>query len=380
MVLYEQAQIDKLRDRCDNATKRIWIASPFIGSLKDIQKIIGGKWMRPSIDCRILTDIDAGFIRKDAFDEFSKYQVEIRTLLSLHAKIYIVDDWCLVTSANLTGTAFLCRYEMGITLDNITDVEATCKKWWGLGTPVTALPQKQNKALIDYQDGKQFKRKFKAPAYKTGIQDKYDAVCEKYKDFAKLYDKLTGRNPKMVKDGYTLLQEVDYLFNYLYHDHPNTPSYGQKSQRTITTAKRDQEIIKYYKDMCSWYDEEPQSWRLDRTKTVQTLLAPGRIDKLSWNDVKAVVMCLHCLASYPINRTKFLNSSNNSLKDIIACWKQLLHSGPITSQKINHVTSTLNNFGISSVQELIGWYYPDKYPLMNSNSDCGMRFFGYKVN
>ena len=184
----------------------------------------------------------------------------------------------------------------------------------------------------------------------------------------------------MVKDGYTLLQEVDYLFNYLYHDHPNTPSYGQKSQRTITTAKRDQEIIKYYKDMCSWYDEEPQSWRLDRTKTVQTLLAPGRIDKLSWNDVKAVVMCLHCLASYPINRTKFLNSSNNSLKDIIACWKLLLHSGPITSQKINHVTSTLNNFGISSVQELIGWYYPDKYPLMNSNSDCGMRFFGYKVN
>ena len=186
MVLYEQAQIDTLRDRCDNATKRIWIASPFIGSLKDIQKIIGGKWIRPSIDCRILTDIDAGFIRKDAFDEFSKYQVEIRTLLSLHAKIYIVDDWCLVTSANLTGTAFLCRYEMGITLDNITDVEATFKKWWGLGAPVTALPQKQNKALIDYQDGKQFKRKFKAPAYKTGIQDKYDAVCEKYKDFAKL--------------------------------------------------------------------------------------------------------------------------------------------------------------------------------------------------
>ena len=379
MVLFEQAQIDTLRNRCDNATKRIWIASPFIGSLKDIQKIIGGKWMRPSIDCRILTDVDAGFIRKDAFEEFSKYQVEIRTLLSLHAKIYIVDDWCLVTSANLTGTAFLCRYEMGVTLDSINDVESAFLNWWGQGTIVSSLPKKQNKALVEYQDGKQFKRKFKAPPYKTGVQDKYDAACEKYKDFALLYDRLTGRNPKMVKDGYTLLQEVDYLFNYLYHDHPNTPSHGQKTQRTITTAKRDKEILKYYQDMCDWYDEDPQVWRLDRTKTIQKLLAPGNIDHLTWADVKEVVKCLHCLASYPINRTKFLNPSNNSLKDIIACWKLLLHSGQITSQKIDKVTSTLNNFGISSVQELIGWYYPDKYPLMNKNSDCGMRFFGYKV-
>ena len=182
----------------------------------------------------------------------------------------------------------------------------------------------------------------------------------------------------MLTDGYTLLQEVDYLFNYLYHDHPTTPSHGVKTPRTITSVVRDKEIRQYFKDMCDWYDEDPQEWRLDRTKTVQKLLAPGKIDKLTWNDVKAVVMCLHCLATYPINRTKFLNPNNNSLQDIRDCWKSLLHTGPITRQKIDHVTSTLNNFGISSVQKLIGWY-PDKHPLMNGNSDCGMRFFGYKI-
>ncbi len=379
MVLFEQAQIDTLREKCDHAVKRIWVASPFIGGLKDIQKIIGGKWMLPSVDCKILTDIDAGFIRNDAFEEFKKYQAEIRTLFSLHSKIYIVDDWCLVTSANLTGTAFLCRYEMGVTLNEIKDVETTFLKWWDIAQPVYVLPKKKNKAMLDYQDGKQFPRKFKAPAYSSGQQDKYDAACEKYVDFANRYKSLTGRNPKMEKDGYTLLQEVDYLFNYLYRDHPNTPSRGINTPRALTSARMDKEILRYFHDMCSWYDEDPQEWRLERTKTIQTLLAPDKIDHLSWKDAESVVMCLHCLRSYPINQKKFLNPKNNSLKDIRECWKTLLHTGPINKDKIDKVTSTLHNLGISSVQELIGWYYPEKYPLINNTSNIGMCFFGYDV-
>lgn len=98
-LLTEQQQIDVIRNHCDHAKKRIWIASPYIGGLKDVYKIIGGKWLLPSIDCKILTDVDSGFIRKDTFEEFINNQIEIRSLDSLHAKIYIIDDWCLVTSA-----------------------------------------------------------------------------------------------------------------------------------------------------------------------------------------------------------------------------------------------------------------------------------------
>ena len=379
MVLFEQNQIDTLRFKCDRAAKRIWIASPFIGSLKDIQRIIGGKWMRPSIDCRVLSDVEAGFIRKDTFDELHKYQVEIRSLFGLHSKIYIVDDWCLVTSANLTGTAFQCRYEMGITLDVVKDVEATFLRWWELAQPVATLPNRLNKGLLDYQDGKQFSRKFKAPAYKSGKQDKYDAACEKYLEFANHYRNLTGRNPKMMQDGYTLFQEVDYLFNYLYHDHPDTPSRGIKTPRTLTPVKQEKEILRCFKDMCDWYDNEPQEWRLDRTRNIQSLLAPGKIENLSWNEVTEVVDCLHCLKVYPWHRKKLLDPHINHLHDIRNCWKTLLHTGPINRQKIDLVTSKLKGFGLSSAQELIGWYYPDNYPVMNSNSDCGMRYFGYTI-
>ena len=204
-LLTEQEQIDILRNKCDNVKSRLWIASPYIGTLKDIQKIIGGKWLLPSIDCRVLTDINSGFIRKDTFDDFINNQVQIRSIDSLHAKIYIVDDWCLVTSANLTGTAFFCRYEMGIATDEVDEIINKYERWWGMGTSVLALTNSPQKALLDYQDGHTFKKKFKAQPYVSGKQDKYEAICEKYKSFAALYERVTGRNKKMKADGFTLL-------------------------------------------------------------------------------------------------------------------------------------------------------------------------------
>lgn len=378
-LLTEQQQIDVLRNHCENARKRIWIASPYIGGLKDVQKIIGGKWLLPSIDCRILTDVYSGFIRKDTFDEFISNQMEVRSLDSLHAKIYIIDDWCLVTSANLTGTAFLCRYEMGVATTEINEIVSTYKRWWEMATPVLALVNEPEKALLDYQDGHAFKKKFKAQPYRSGKQDKYEALCEKYKTFANLYERITGRNSQMVADGYTLLQEVDYFFNYLYHDHPKTPSHGLMKPRQLSNIQRENAIRGYYKDMCAYYKKDPQHWRLNRTRTIQKNLNQKAIKKLGWNEVKDVVFCLHCLSSYPINRSKFLNPKNNNLDDIKDCWYQLLHTGIIDSTKIKYVTDRLNNFGLSSIYELIGWFYPEKYPLMNNNSHCGMRFFGYDV-
>jgi hypothetical protein len=37
------------------------------------------------------------------------------------------------------------------------------------------------------------------------------------------------------------------------------------------------------------------------------------------------------------------------------------------------------NLGTSSINEILGFTNPDKYPLINKNSNCGLRFFGYQV-
>ena len=125
--------------------------------------------------------------------------------------------------------------------------------------------------------------------------------------------------------------------------------------------------------MCKYYPANKQEWRLERSKIVSDILSPQNINSLDWGKAKKVISCLHCLSSYPINRTKFLNPKNNQFSDIIECWNELLHKGRITTSKIKKVTNTLSNY------ELIGWYYPDTYPIMNKNSDCGMKFFGFDL-
>ena len=308
--------VNELRNRCDNAKHRIWICTPFIGGLKDVQRIIGGQWLKSSIDLRVLTDVNDGFILKDTFMEFLTCG-EVRSLSSLHAKIYIVDDWCLVTSANLTGTAFSRRYEVGqiIPSTEIQSYNDLFNDWWNMAVVVNTLPSSSaSKGMVAYQTGNGFTQKCKLPSYTAlhSKNDKYTAKCDAYKDFAILYESCTGRNQDMVKLGYSLYQEIDYFFNYLYHDCNGKPSNKCIVPRNLTKAQAKSEIIKYFKTMK--YDHS-QDWRLDRTSLVRRLLSPTNISSITSKDIKEICMCLHCYWSYPINRTKFQNPANNKLAD-----------------------------------------------------------------
>lgn len=379
MVLTEQKLVDVLRAHCESAHSRIWIASPFIGSLKEFLQIIGGNWMRSNIDFRVLTDIEAGFIREDTFNEIkASANSEIKTLLSLHAKIYIIDNWCLISSANLTGTAFSRRYEVGYECYDVNEVENLYEKWWKMASTVSNIKlNKNNKELIDYQDGRIFSMKCKLPKYTTHKADKFLVKCDKFIDFAKLYEKVTGRNQQMVLDGFTLYQEIDFFFNYLYHDAPNKPSniYKDKCARKLTEKQKENEILKYFKQMS--YNKASEIFRLKRSLFIQKKLSHHNIASLTMNDIKDILDCFHCLSSYPINRTKIYN--NNELGDIKAAWDSLLNTGDIDSKKIEKVKSEIRYFGDSCASELIAWYMPDKYPMMNLNSESGMRFFGFQV-
>jgi phosphatidylserine/phosphatidylglycerophosphate/cardiolipin synthase-like enzyme len=102
-----------LRSLADLVERRLWVASPYIGSWKAVRKILGSVWQK--VDVRLLTDKDSGILAQDTIEQFAAHR-PVRSLEGLHAKLYIVDDSVLLTSANLTEAAFTRRYEVGLVL------------------------------------------------------------------------------------------------------------------------------------------------------------------------------------------------------------------------------------------------------------------------
>lgn len=381
MILSGQSLVDTLRNKCDKAQKRIWIVSPFIGEFNDVQKIIGNQWSAPHIDFRILTDVKYGFLKKSTFIEFLQNKISIRSLPSIHAKVYIIDNYCLITSANLTGTAFSKRYEIGMEA-NAKTVEDLFDQWWNMAEIVRSY-HKNNQTNFGYEKGMGFSTKFKLPKSKETTASKYLKKCHLYRDFADVYQKVTGRSAAMKNVGCSLFQEIDYFFNYIYHEHEEKPSFKLKAKRHLNDEQKKAEIKKYFECMINDFEQnegksEIRS-RINFSRELKKQLSSSNIKSLTTRDVKEIIKRFHCYSSYPLNIKRFLN--NNPLAEIKKNWEILLHTylDKITQKEIDEVQNNLKYFGSSAVQELIAWYYPEKYPMMNSNSDCGMKFFGYEI-
>lgn len=133
-VLSEQALVDQLHAKSVQVERRVWIASPFIGSWENVAGILGlnGEGGR-KVSVRLLTNLSGGgqFVNADTLRRFRR-RGEVRQIPALHAKVYILDDYALVSSANLTKTAFTKRLEIGILLSpsEATEVINLYEDWW----------------------------------------------------------------------------------------------------------------------------------------------------------------------------------------------------------------------------------------------------------
>ena len=115
-------------------------------------------------------------------------------------------------------------------------------------------------------------------------------------------------------------------------------------------------------------------------KTVQEKLTKKKIDSLTRKDIEEVTDCLHCMNSVQIGKHKFLNTINNDDEVIKNQWKNLLHNGKMgLEDRMATCDRNLKYFSKSSIRELIAWYFPEQYPIVNVNSNSGMKFFGYDI-
>ena len=201
-ILYGDRLVTELRKQSDKIEERLWITVPFIGGLATVRKIIGRTWIEnPAISVRLLADTNE-------FNNFNSETIklfnergEIKHLAGLHAKIFIADDECLITSANLTNTAFSMRHEIGIFLDkaNAAKAIAIFEAWW----------KKSHAVSLDSLNtfiGRQFDSKEERegkglqkiwmlpsdPGKPSGNLEKqflnYDSLLRDYSDFATKYE------------------------------------------------------------------------------------------------------------------------------------------------------------------------------------------------
>jgi hypothetical protein len=382
----------------DSSKERIWIAAPYIGGVSAVSRILGKKWeIASDINIRLLTDLDECMhISFETLMHF--YRVgSIRSLPALHAKIYIVDESVIVTSANLTEAAFGKRYEMGVLLEGADAKDAISQFdfWWKnkstavLFKDIKELKSKCAKEEPDSKPGRKFSSlwnlplplKKKAKLSSQGKLADFDYFLQCYNDFSDIYSRHQRLRPQM-----PINLEIDGMLDYLFH-HEGQPSskYGRVLEETPIAPRQvknlEAEVQLWAEKYKKWVaGGNDISWRQDRAKIIQTKLGPKFVLHIDRDDLKQVADCLNCMNSYAINKRRFLNPANNNLRTIRDNLHLLLHGEGDIKAKLVKCRDALNYFGDSSVQELVGFYDPVSYPIRNGNSNAGLRYFGYDVS
>lgn len=180
----------------------------------------------------------------------------------------------------------------------------------------------------------------------------------------------------MVDDGFTLYEEVDYFFFFLYDRHPEKPSkeYTKEVRSLKSKEKKIRQIRRYFKSMP--YAPGSGQWRLERRDRIREIL-PFEIQSPKKKEIREVLDRLHCLDSYGWNKSNILDE--NDPRSIAKAWNRLIQAPSINAQLIKEVIGKIKYFGMSSACELIGCYYYDTYPKINRVSESGMRFFGFDI-
>ncbi|TKJ39746.1 hypothetical protein CEE37_10740 [candidate division LCP-89 bacterium B3_LCP] len=401
-VITGKKLVDTLRELSDNAKQRIWVASPYIGTLRNICCILGDVLLvRSKVDVRLITDIEV--LTSFCYDTIERFNVRgtIKSLRGLHAKIYIIDNKSIITSANLTGTAFSRRYETAVLLSSneVNEIIDLYNRWWT--TKAALIPQdrmerlskqKDNRESHEDREGKGLPKLWELPPVPSRFSSRqvssykfrdYKIFLHKYQHLAKTYLKEQRLDPNM-----PLYLEFDAFLDYLYHyDTKPSRKYGKNKgvpllkPRVLGEEDKNREIKKYVPKFSDSVGRGNDiSFRMLASKRIRKILNPKNIKHLTRSSVREVINQLNCMKSFNLNKARFLNPRNNDLSNIKAAWEFLLHGNEGLIDRMIECDLSLRYFGTSSIQELIGFYYPEEYPIRNSNSNAGLRFLGCNVS
>jgi hypothetical protein len=338
----------------------------------------------------LLTDPAEAQINRDTALRFAE-KGSIKKLRGLHAKLFVVDDSVLLTSANLTVAAFSRRHEVGVMLTGEAANSAInlFARWWKAAEEVTkeavlALPRRQLSSAGE--DGREDlpdpiplpndPGNFGGSQFISRFMD-YPEFLDCYREMVAIYASL----PRLWQD-LPIYLETDAFMDYLYH-HDGKPSkpYLKLPPRKLNPLQQRSEVLKFARrfQASDRAGSDNRQWRSERQKRVQILLSPTNSSKLDRKGITEVARLLNCMGDARV-RDRFLKHPQNSIAIVRDAWSLLLHSNNrLPTGEMAACAEALYGFKRSGVQELLGWYKPNDFPLRNQNTNAGMRFLGYSV-
>ncbi len=382
----------RLRQMCDRTKRRMWITTPYLGHVDAVLRILGSRWRdSKNLDVRLLIDADNAAVDPETLELFCEH-ARVKTLPALHAKIYICDDVALVTSANLTKTAFSKRHELGVFSGgrNAQEVAAVFDQWWSVSSePTDQQIRRLERGAVNRQEEPVSRSSTSWPVHTTLPKPPptatdvipefrtYNQFVRYYQDLATKYASCQRLAPRV-----PLFLEVDTFLEYLRrHESQAARRFRRDAPRRLTEEKRLHEIRKYARRFKKWLskNEEARTWLLGRGRDcarIRRRLLSKSPAAFTQRDAEFIV---DRLFAYPDARIRQAILNYNRPATLARAWRGLLEPADSLPVSMSKCKAKLVYFGRSGIQELAGVLWPDRYPIRNRTSNAGLRFFGYRV-
>jgi hypothetical protein len=394
-VISGQTLVDVVRKLADNAEERLWIAVPYLGTYNTVQEILGSSWLtKHKISFKLLTDLNELNSVSAASITLLKKRGLACSLIGLHAKIYVIDNYCIIGSANLTRTSFTKRYEAAILFSPNESQKAIelFEEFWRKG-------KKISDSELQIYDSKRNPKEDEGPnkglvtlskLHKTNfikeerLGKKYlsfNSIVEQFKDFTKQYEAVIG---KRLWEGVPIYYEIDCLLDYLFAHAKRKPSHPYKYIKGRKLNSKEQvEVLKKYvslfKEHVRKNNIKPNNYK-EATSVFRKNLSKNNYKKLQWEDIRKMLWFTNAGGSQPINIHKATNPKNNKLPLVRHLLYNLVNGEEQLEWRMYECDTQI--YGISSalMNEILHFYNPNIYPLINLRSCSGLRFFGYQIN
>lgn len=351
----------RLKVACDGAATRLWIASPYVGSWESVRRLIGRTWWdNTRIEVRLLTDSQEGNLNGATVQRLAQ-RGSVHDLRGLHAKLYIIDDSVLLTSANLTGTAFSKRYEAGIWLtgSRASTIIKLFETWWDkhsarLAPELFAQITSKRQGNAGEGSGNALSNLCSLPPdpgdfgghQLVGLFGDYDAFLIDYRTVTDEYLTTVSR----IWPSLPVYFEIDGWLNYLFRDHPKRPSkrFEQYPPRTLTEARRREEIRRSAGQFHAAMQGNDGQWRPDHSRLVRRLLSRRNIRAITRPQIREVASALNCMNDGR-QKSRFLSRKNSTAR-IRAAWTELLYGTQPVTERMGICAGRLYSFKRSSVR------------------------------